>query len=394
MVRLLLSKWRDEEQPGDYTEFYCTSDEFDTREGREAVASRVESLFAEVRDSHPTVFDPHETIGASPDEIIEVVTELQNYRLLGETDEQWDIMGAAYEQYTADEMKKEGGEFFTNRLIVDLLTKMVVDVSGGTMIDPAGGTGGFCSAVLRRVRHLIRYKIKNKTAQERAIANLKDRIFLVDKKPRLVKLAKAAMIVSGNGHKGFIHGDALQPINTLPASFRRQCKPGGVSLVMTNPPWSGLVEGRISDKTILQNFEVAHKWEWDADGRYSPTTDLISGGVPPEYLFVEQCTNWLAPGGTIAIVLPKGILDNAEPALSVRQYLFRHYQVQSVIIATRTLFSRTRALVDALSLQRRRNSRAIGDAIRYSWRSTERSARTQRGYKSTARMIEEDQRMR
>ena len=222
--------------------------------------------------------------------------------------------------------------FFTNRLIVDLLTKMVVDVSDGTMIDPAGGTGGFCSAVLRRVRRLIREKIKNRTAQERSIANLKDRIFLVDKKPRLVKLAKAAMIVSGNGHRGFIRGDSLRPISALPASLRRQCKPGGVSLVMTNPPWSGLVEGRISDGTILRNFEVAHKWEWDADGRYSPTTDLIGGGgVPPEYLFVERCTNWLAPGGTLAIVLPKGILDNAEPALSVRHYLFRHYRVQAVI---------------------------------------------------------------
>ena len=133
---------------------------------------------SEVRDSHPTVFDPHESIGVSADEIVEVVTELQNYRLLGETDEQWDIMGAAYEQYTADEMKKEGGEFFTNRLIVDLLTKMVVDIPEGTMIDPAGGTGGFCSAVLRRMRWLIRKNTKSKIAQERAITNLKDRIFL------------------------------------------------------------------------------------------------------------------------------------------------------------------------------------------------------------------------
>lgn len=125
-------------------------------------------------------------------------------------------MGAAYEQYTADEMKKEGGEFFTNRLIVDLLTKMVVDVSAGVMLDPAGGTGGFCSAVLRRVRHLIRDNIRSKVAQERAIANLKDRIFLIDKKPRLVKLAKAAMIVSGNGHRGFTPGDSLQSPSKLP----------------------------------------------------------------------------------------------------------------------------------------------------------------------------------
>lgn len=330
MVRLLLSKWRDEERPGEYTEFYCTTEEFRTAEGREAVARRIESLFAEVRDAHSTVFDPHETIGASADEIIEVVTELQNYRLLGETDEQWDVMGAAYEQYTADEMKKEGGEFFTNRLIVDLLTNMVVDLTEGTMLDPAGGPGGFCSAALRRVRHLIREHVKGKTAQERAIASLKNKIFLIDKKPRLVKLAKAAMIVSGNGHRGFIHGDSLQPIEKLPESFRSECKPGNVSLVMTNPPWSGLVEGRISDTTLLRNYLVAHCWEWDADGHYEPTGELING-VPPEYLFVEQCTNWLAPEGTLAIVLPKGILDNVEPALTVRHYLFRHYQVQAVI---------------------------------------------------------------
>ena len=331
MVRLLLAKWRDEERPGEYTEFYCTPEEFRTREGRERVAQRVEQLFAEVRDANPTVFDPHERIGASPDEIIEVVTELQHVRLLGDTDAQWDIMGAAYEQYTAEEMKKEGGEFFTNRLVVDLLTKMAVDSPDGIMLDVAGGTGGFTTAVLRRKRRLIRETVSGKTAQDRAIASLKDQIFLIDKKTRLVKLAKAAMIVSGNGHRGFIQADSLQPFDMLPDGFLRLCKPGGVSLVMTNPPWSGLVNGRIADPVLLGNFEIAHRWEWNADGQYVPTEELIGAGVPPEYLFVEQCIKWLAPGGILAIVLPKGILDNMEPALAVRHYLFRHCRVLAVI---------------------------------------------------------------
>lgn len=331
MVRLLLAKWRDEERPGDYTEFYCTPEEYRSREGRERVADRVEQLFTEVRDANPTVFDPHERIGASPDEIIEVITELQHYRLLGDTDDQWDIMGAAYEQYTADEMKKEGGEFFTNRLIVDLLTKMAVKSPDGIMLDPAGGTGGFCTAVLRQKRRLIRETVSGKTAQDRAIARLKDQIFLIDKKPRLVKLAKTAMIVSGNGHRGFIQADSLQPFDILPEDFLRQCKPGSVSLAMTNPPWSGLINGRIADPILLSSFEVAHRWEWNADGRYAPTDELIGGGVPPEYLFVEQCVKWLAPSGVLAIVLPKGILDNMEPALAVRHYLFRHCRVLAVI---------------------------------------------------------------
>lgn len=339
MVRLLLAKWRDEERPGEYTEFYCTPEEFGTPAGRQSVRERVEMLFLEVRDANPTVFDRHEHIGASADEVVEVVTELQHYRLLGDTDEQWDVMGAAYEQYTADEMKKEGGEFFTNRLVVDLLAKMVVVSPEGTMLDPAGGTGGFCTAVLRRTRRLIRESTRGASAQNRAIESLKNRIFLIDKKPRLVKLAKAAMIVSGNGHRGFIQADSLQPLTQLPPTFLQHCPPERVSLVMTNPPWSGLVNGRINnDPVLLREYEVAHRWEWNDDGQYVPTDDLQGGGIPPEYLFVERCIRWLAPGGTLAIVLPKGILDNLEPALAVRHYLFRYCQVMAVINCHKNTF--------------------------------------------------------
>ncbi len=337
MVRILLAKWRDEEKPGEDTEFYCTPEELRTMEGRAEVANRVGKLFREVRDANPTVFDLHEEIGASPDEIVEVVTEIQNYRFIGDKDNQWDVMGAAYEQYTAEEMKKEGGEFFTNRLIVDLMTKMVVNSPNGIMLDPAGGTGGFCSAFLRYTRHLIRENVKARAAQDHAINNLKNKIFLIDKKPRLVKLAKAAMIVSGNGHRGFIQADSLVSFDNFRQDFINECQPGKVSFVMTNPPWSGLVSGRIDDPLILKNYEVAHRWEWK-DDTFLPTGELICGGVPPEYLFVERCIQWLEPNGILAIVLPKGILDNMEATLAVRHYLFRTCQVLAVINCHKNTF--------------------------------------------------------
>jgi type I restriction-modification system DNA methylase subunit len=342
MVRLLLAKWRDEERPGEYTEFYCTPEEFQSKEGREAVAKRVGELFIEVREENPTVFDPHEQINASPDEIVEVVTELQHYRLLGENDEQWDMMGMAYEEYTKDEMKREGGEFFTNRLIVKLLTQMVITdsskLSNITMLDLAGGTGGFCTAIWRQIRQLIRKNVSGRAAQEAAIDNLKNHIFLIDKKTRLVKLARCAMILTKNGHRGFIQGDSLQPIHTLPPDFLKQCQEGKVSLLMTNPPWSGLTNGRQTDPLLLANYEVAKRWAWDDTGNYLPTEELISGGIPPEYLFVEQSIKWLAPEGILAIVLPKGILDNMEPALAVRHYLFRHCKVLAVINCNKFTF--------------------------------------------------------
>ncbi|MBI1730758.1 N-6 DNA methylase [Candidatus Acetothermia bacterium] len=337
MARILLAKWRDEERAGDLTEFYCTPAEYKTKDGRRLAAQRAESLFAEVRDANPTVFDAYETIGASSDEIVEAMVEFQKYKLLGDNDQQWDIMGAAYEQYTAEEMKKEGGEFFTNRLVVHLLTKMVSVTSDDIVLDPAGGTGGFCSSALRHARKYIRDNIVSTAAQEHALSNLKNRIFLIDKKPRLVKLAKAAMIVSGNGHRGFIQADSLEPIADLSDEFLRYCPPEQVSVVMTNPPWSGLANGRISDPLILKEFEVAHRWV-KKNGKYQPEGELVAGGVPPEYLFVERCISWLAPGGRLAIVLPKGILDNAEPALAVRHYLFKNCIVHAVINCHKNTF--------------------------------------------------------
>lgn len=337
MVRILLAKWHDEEKPGELTEFYCTPEEYSTHEGRKVAAKRAKDLFIEVRDANRTVFDKHEQIGGTADEIVEVMAEIQEYRLLGDEDEQWNLMGAAYEQYTAEEMKREGGEFFTNRLVVNLLTKMANVSPNDIILDPAGGTGGFCSAALRHARRVIRQTIGSKTAQQRAIDKLKDRIFLIEKKPRLVKLAKASMIVSGNGHRGFMQADALRPLESLPEEFRRLCPPGNVSVVMTNPPWAGMVNGRIADPSVLQHFEVGHRWTWHGD-RYESTDELISTGVPPEYLFVEQCIKWLAPNGRLAIVLPKGILDNMEPAMAVRHYLFRHCKVEAIINCHKNTF--------------------------------------------------------
>lgn len=337
MVRLLLAKWRDEERPGEETDFYCTPEEFRDPQRRIRVAERIETLFEEVRDANPTVFDPHEQLGATPDEIIEVVSELQEYRLLGEDEVQWDLIGAAYEQYTGDEMKREGGEFFTNRLIVNLMSEMVQPDPDDLMLDPAGGTGGFCLAVLRAVRRMIHDKMVGRAAQARAVSQLRDRIYYIEKKSRLVKLAKTAMIMFGNGHHGFVQGASLDPVGNLPSDFIARCAPGRVTLVMTNPPWAGMTNGRQSDTNLLQQYEVARRWEWVA-GRYEPGPDFLGGGVPPEYLFVERCITWLAPLGRLAIVLPKGLLDNMEPALAVRHYLFRHCRVLAVINCHKNTF--------------------------------------------------------
>jgi len=350
MVRLLLAKARDEERDEPDTSFYCSPVEYDSDQGRRVVAERVEQLFEEVRDSNPTVFEPAEHIRVGDRQVVDVVAELQDYKLIGDDDVQWDVMGAAYEQYTADVLKREGGEFFTNRLIISLLTRIVDPRPDHTVLDPAGGTGGFCTAAIRHMRDAIRGSAASESVKRHRMEQIRDRIFYIDVKHRLVKIAKAAMILTGNGHRGFTQGDSLAPFERLPEHFRGSCRFGQVDRVLTNPPFAGTTNGKIdAPAEMAPQFQLAQRWHWQ-DARYLPTGEPLAGGVPPELLFIERSIQWIRPGGVIGIVVPKGVVENPDITLATRHFIFRHTFVRAVITCHKDTFqpytgSRTTLLI-------------------------------------------------
>lgn len=164
MVRLILAKAMDEERSSEYCEFYCTPEEYKTKEGRNNVSLRIHGLFAEVTSENRDVFSEHEKISVGPRSICDVVIELQRYRLLSDLHESddWDIiMGHAYEQYTATYLKKKRGQFFTNRLVVDFLSQAVDPKYQDIILDPAGGSGGFLTGAMRHVRKKILHSNAN-----------------------------------------------------------------------------------------------------------------------------------------------------------------------------------------------------------------------------------------
>ncbi|MDP9358730.1 MAG: N-6 DNA methylase [Chloroflexota bacterium] len=350
MVRILLAKARDEERDDQPLLFYCTPEEYGSDEGQQAAADRVQRLFEEVRDANPTVFEPTERIRVGSRQVAEVVVELQDYRLIGDDDTQWDVMGAAYEQYTAEVLKREGGEFFTNRLVIRLLTRMIDPHPDHLMLDPAGGTGGFCTATIRHMRSVIRGSTASEAVKRRRMDQIRDRLFYIDVKHRLVKIAKAAMILTGNGHRGFTQGDSLAPFDRLPSDFTSRCQPGTLDRVLTNPPFAGTTNGKISAPSeMVPQFELARRWQWE-NGDYVPTADAVSGGVPPELLFIERCIQWLKPGGLMGIVVPKGVIENPDVTLATRHFMFRHTFVRAIVACHKNTFqpytgSRTALLV-------------------------------------------------
>lgn len=335
MVRIILAKYQDELSADDSCEFRVTPLELQSNKGRHRVAERIHTLFSQVRDENRDVFDAHEAISAGDREIATVVSELQEFRFLPneESSEIYDIVGAAYEVYVGSHLKGDRGQYFTHRLIVRLMVRMVDPGETTVTFDPAMGSGGFLVATMRHVTQKIVGSNRSRRAKSTAIQRLHQRIFGVDKSPKLVKVARTNMILASDGHSGLIHGDSLEPPENLKREFLRRCGPGIPTVILTNPPFGATSEHRITadkEPEILAQFDVGHVWRQNTAGVLLPTETLSGEGVPPEYLFVERVIRWVAPGGKIGIVVPRGLLDN-EKALPVRTLILRETILLAVV---------------------------------------------------------------
>ncbi|WP_061712676.1 N-6 DNA methylase [Kocuria palustris] len=337
MVRILLAKIEDESAPGEYPAFYITQDEFDTAEGRAEAASRVRDLFEAFAQRHREVFPEGETIEVPDAAIVEAVTVLQPWSLVAgyQDADDWDLMGAAYEQYTHQNLKRQRGQFFTNRLVVSAMVRIVDPQVGEKVLDPAGGSGGFVTAAFRYIRQVVlESTLAGSPQRERQLDAAKNDIFLSEISPRLVKLAKTAMLLNGDGHAGMTHGNSLGEYAKLDPWIISRCSQGKPKVILTNPPFAGRGEARITDPEILSQYATAKREVTAKDGT---TSKELMGQQSPELLFFERCLDWLAPGGRMGIVLPKSFLDTAQ-ALPSRKLLFENAYLDGVVVLHKDSF--------------------------------------------------------
>ncbi|MCX2748983.1 N-6 DNA methylase [Arthrobacter sp. MI7-26] len=339
MVRIILAKARDEIEPGDMPNFYVTPEEYQSPAGHIVVAARVQRLFRSFADDNAGVFSTHEKINVSDRAIVDVVSVLQQWQLMTRLDEadDWDIMGAAYEEYTHGHLKKSRGQFFTNRLVVDMMVRFFDPASGTKALDPAGGSGGFMTGVLRHVRRRILAETQPGSAsREHQLSNLRQHLYLVEITPRLVKIAKTAMLLNGDGHSGMTRGDSLGPYDEMDDWIKAKAGRGVPSLILTNPPFAGTGDARVSDKSVLAQYKTANRWALDGDGNFAPTGEMLDS-CPPEMLFFERALDWLKPGGHLGIVMPKSFLDTATYRAS-REFLFKQAELLGVVTLHKNTF--------------------------------------------------------
>lgn len=347
LVKLIFAKIYDEQQVRSSTAykrmFWVGVTQHTDPQGQEIISARIKGLFEAVK-KEPTLeglFRPGDEIELAPKQLAWVAAELARYNFL---DAEVDVKGMAYEAMVATTMKRERGQFFTPRDVVEAMVEMLAPQPGERVLDLACGSGRFLVACLDRYRTQRAEEIgASSPAGLRRLRNRGDVLaaaseyaeeclFGLDVDPELQRAAKMNMVLNNDGHGNLYVANSLEVTSTAVATkaFRgaEHFALESFDVVLTNPPFGAKIP--VDDPDVLRNYDLAHQWTKTEDGEWVKQDGAIRGKMPPEILFIERCMQWLKPSGRMGIVVPDGILGNPGNEY-IRAWILRHARVLASI---------------------------------------------------------------
>ncbi|GAH66052.1 unnamed protein product, partial [marine sediment metagenome] len=227
---------------------------------------------------------------------------------------------AAFEHMINPEQKADKGQFFTPRPIVRMAVKMLNPKPYELAIDPACGPCGFMIHTLRWVAEkYIRPKYGIEWEAYRT-DYARSNLFAIDFDSRLVKVAKAMMLIAGDGRTHVYKVNSLDPREwrNRTDGLLSVITDGKFDVLMTNPPFAGKIE----QPEILGTFDLAYKGD--------PAKHKRLNRLTRDVLFIERCLRFLKPSGRMAIVLPQGNLNNTN-AEYIRRFVMDKARILAVV---------------------------------------------------------------
>ncbi|MFQ3577320.1 MAG: N-6 DNA methylase, partial [Cytophagales bacterium] len=179
-------------------------------------------------------------------------------------------------------------------------------------------------------------------------------IYGTDANPRMARTAKMNMIMHGDGHGGVHHNDGLLNINGI---FENR-----FDVILTNPPFGARVakdqkiteEDKYKDIEKIKYYTERYRDEYKkalkqvTDNIGKPLLNLYETGAYSsltETLFMERCLKLLKPGGRMGIVLPEGVLNNAQAMQKVREYFEGRAKILLIVSIPQEVFVASGATV-------------------------------------------------
>lgn len=251
-------------------------------------ATHIRKAFNQMVDQREEVFrdDVETTLLLDDHTIHEVVYAWSMWNLL---DMKAEAVSSAFQVFRRANLKAGEGQYYTPARIIRAAIQLIEIQPDDKIIDPACGTGGFLIEAFRQMATTISRGDRLRTWAHR-------NVYGVDKDSINVKLARAMMMVLGDGSTHINIGDSLREDRWdrdyphLPQAMRD----GTFTVVMTNPPFGEKL--KISAKECQDNLY---------------TISLASGGgkkykdIEIGLVFLERAYRLLASGGRMVIILPE-----------------------------------------------------------------------------------------
>ncbi|EKO40437.1 MAG: type I restriction-modification system methyltransferase subunit [Solidesulfovibrio magneticus str. Maddingley MBC34] len=300
-------------------------------EAQEQVQVRIKDLFDKAKQRWSNIFEDGESIQLGSESLSFCVSALQKIYLLKSNA---DILGSAFEVMINPGMKGDKGQYFTPRHVIKMCIEILSPQDGETVFDPACGSGGF---LIGAMDYVFRKIEKERDDPDEIIENKKDYsgecIFGMDYDRMIAKVAKAYMLIWGDGRSNIVVCDSLNEDGwsdyvkskyTLGEGKIRKLKQ--FDIIATNPPFAGDID---ADGT-LSKYEIAFKP--NKNGSRKRVNKLSR-----DKLYIERCLKMLKPNGRMAIVLPRGVLKNYNDEY-FRRYILAHAEIKAVVSLTGSMF--------------------------------------------------------
>lgn len=245
-----------------------------------------------------------------------------------------DVLGDAYEYLIgqfAMESGKKAGEFYTPRQVSEVMAQIVAKTSNiESIYDPTVGSG---SLLLTVKKHL--------SAEEQKVLSY----YGQEKNTATYNLTRMNLLLHGvRPEKMTIkNGDTLS--HDWPEDPDRPNEGVLFDAVVMNPPYSAKYWNKSELKVSDPRFEIAGVLPPDSKG---------------DFAFLLHGLYHLGENGTMAIVLPHGVLFRGSSEGDIRKRLLEKNRIDTIIGLPSNLFTNTGIPVCILILKK---NRAIGDSV-------------------------------
>ncbi|MBN2510268.1 MAG: restriction endonuclease subunit M, partial [Spirochaetales bacterium] len=274
----------------------------------EDLYKRILSLYAEGQKKDPEVFK--DSVRLNHQKVKTVVGYLESISL-SLTD--LDSKGKAFETFMGSYFRGDFGQYFTPRAIVKFIVNSLPINNEARVLDTSCGSGGFLLYALDKVRAQANEYFPNFETDPRESREhwthwhdfAEKNLFGIEINEQIARTAKMNMIIHDDGHTNVISSDGLLKADAMQAkSGNKEFKYDSFDYIITNPPFGSTVKQ--TEKAYLHQYNLGNK-----DVSWLDTKSTAVQGrenQSTEVLFIEQCWNFLKPGGFLAIVIPDGVL--------------------------------------------------------------------------------------